>query len=188
MKTVSIVLVSLLCLFGSSCSKHSAPAANRETEAKPQATAKQKTPRALTEQEQEEAENELQPDNEQIGEDCIGFVSATRAIPPNHDSAPCPQCPADTSANEVLNPENLHIDQVSPEGPTCEVIATITASFRPSTGGAITGGLIGWMSPEQKEQYAQGKTPPGQQTYKVRITYRREGDEWRAVEFERAGP
>ena len=47
------------------------------------------------------------------------------------------------------------------------------------------GGLVGWISPEQRAQWLHGQTAAGEQIYHVKITYRRTGKDWRAVEFDR---
>ncbi|MGH7935803.1 MAG: hypothetical protein ACREF8_02200, partial [Chthoniobacterales bacterium] len=63
------------------------------------------------------------------------------------------------------------------------VDVTIEAHFNPSARGNIVGGLVGWIPLEQRKQYAEGKTPSGQQVYKVRVVYKRTKGVWRVVEF-----
>lgn len=46
------------------------------------------------------------------------------------------------------------------------VEVTIRASFNTATVGMIGGGLTASIPAEQKEQYAHGSTPAGQQTYR----------------------
>jgi hypothetical protein len=35
-------------------------------------------------------------------------------------------------------------------------------------------------------EFLRGQTPTGDQLYRVKITYRRTGEAWRAIEFDRA--
>jgi hypothetical protein len=63
---------------------------------------------------------------------------------------------------------------------------TIRASFNPGAGERIAGGLTAWISPEQRSEYLSGRMPSGEQVYRVKITYKRRGEAWRAIEFDRA--
>ena len=63
---------------------------------------------------------------------------------------------------------------------------TIHAVFNPGSGETVTGGLTAWIPPEQRNAYLSGHTPSGEQVYHVHITYKRRGEAWRAVEFDRA--
>jgi hypothetical protein len=131
----------------------------------------------------EREEKESQPSEDDIVEDCLAFTWLTKAMPAKTTSADCPQCPSSAEGTEVLKFQGAKVDRVSCAGGTCEVAVSIHASFNPSTGGTITGGLTGWIPLEQREQYSRGQTPPGEQVYHLDITYRREGERWRLVDF-----
>jgi hypothetical protein len=131
----------------------------------------------------EREENESQPPEDEIVEDCHALTWLTKAMPAKTTSADCPQCPASAEGTEVLKFQGAKVDRVSCVGGTCEVAASIHASFNPSKGGTITGGLTGWIPPEQRDQYSLGQTPPGEQVYHLKITYGREGERWRLVDF-----
>ena len=131
----------------------------------------------------EREEKESQPSEDDIVEDCLAFVWLTKAMPAKTTSADCPQCPSSAEGTEVLKFQGAKVDRVSCVGGTCEVAASIHASFNPSKGGTITGGLTGWIPLEQREQYSRGQTPPGEQVYHLNITYRQEGERWRLVDF-----
>lgn len=129
-------------------------------------------------------EFEAAPEPEEIGEDCVGFLRATRSLPHDVEADDCPNCPSgSTTSPEVLKFETFAIDKITTSKEGCEVAVRIEAVFNPSDGGKIAGGLTGWISPEQKDLYAHGKTPPGRQTYKVRIIYRRPSGYWKPLEF-----
>lgn len=133
----------------------------------------------------EEAE-EVVPEPDEIGEDCVAFLRATKAVPAHPKSTECPTCPGNNATVEVLRFENFKIGKVAFTGATtCEVAVEIHAQFNPSQGGNIVGGLTGWISPEQRKGYADGKTPSGLQVYKVKVTYQRTDGRWRANEFDR---
>jgi hypothetical protein len=135
-----------------------------------------------------QASREMQgmPEPDQIGEDCVAFLRATKAVPPNRANGNCPQCPTSTNDPEVLQFNNFEIKKASLSENGCRVDVEIGARFNPSAGGTIVGGLIGWISPEQRKQYSLGQTPAGLQHYAVKVFYRRDGEGWRAVEFDRA--
>ncbi len=132
-----------------------------------------------------EAGNELEPPEEEIGEDCVAFLRATVTVAAKRANGDCPQCPVSTEATEVLKFGDLRVDGVSCSESTCEVFVTIHGTFNPSTGEEIAGGLIAWIPPEQRERYLRGETPSGQQVYKVKVIYRRDPKGWRVVEFDR---
>ncbi len=134
---------------------------------------------------QAEGENELQPPEDEIGEDCVAFLRSTKTVPVNGANGDCPQCPAVTEAAEVLKFDAIRVDRVARSESTCEVIVTIHATFNPSTRESIAGGLTAWISPREKAQYLQGETPSDQQIYKVKVIYRRDRKGWRAIEFDR---
>ncbi len=118
-----------------------------------------------------------------IEEDCVAFLRATTAGHAGGAKPDCPDCPPTTPAPEVLKFDHMQIDRFSTAGETCEVAVRIFASFNPSSGGDIVGGLTGWITPEQKAQYARGETPSGQQVYPVKAIYRRTPKGWRVLEF-----
>ena len=80
----------------------------------------------------------------------------------------------------------MKTDAVSCSGDTCTVVVTIFSVFNPGSGATIAGGLTAWIPSEQRSAYLSGQTPSGEQAYRVQITYKRRGEEWRAVEFDRA--
>ena len=128
-------------------------------------------------------EKESQPSEDDIVEDCHAFTWLTKAMPAKTTSADCPQCPSSAEGTQVLKFQGAKVDRVSCAGDTCEVAVSVHASFSPSKGGTITGGLTGWIPLEQREQYSRGQTPPGEQVYHLNITYRQEGERWRLVDF-----
>ena len=129
--------------------------------------------------------SEPQPSPEDISDDCLAFVWLTKAVPGDAANPNCPQCPPSKEATQVLAFRSAQVQRVSCTGERCEADVVIRANFNPSKGGTITGGLTGWISPEQREQYARGETPSGEQSYEVVITYARDNNAWRVVEFAR---
>ena len=184
MKILHVTLISL-ALLAAACSR------------KPDSARKDRSEKASEQVERDEArkheselanstereENESQPSEDDIVEDCVAFVSLTKAMPARTTSAECPQCPSSTEGPQALRFQGAKIDRVSCAGDSCEVAVTIHASFNPSSGGTITGGLTGWIPQEQREQYSRGQTPPGEQVYHLNITYGREGGSWRLADF-----
>ena len=136
--------------------------------------------------EMETAENgsELQPDKDQIEEDCAAFVRSTKVVSARAVATDCPGCPAGGTA--VLAFRGMKTDAVSCSGETCNVVVTIRAVYNSGSGEKITGGLTAWLPPEERSAYLSGRTPSGEQTYRVQIIYKRRGPAWRAVEFDRA--
>jgi hypothetical protein len=128
-------------------------------------------------------ENEEQPHEDEIAEDCVAFVRATKILPKTA-AADCPGCSA--KGTEILAFRQIRMDRTSCSADTCEVAVTLRAVFNPAPAGTITGGLAAWISQEQRLQYIEGHPPQGEQVYRVKITYRRTGEEWRAIEFDRA--
>ena len=131
-------------------------------------------------------ESELQPPEDEIGEDCVAFVRATTVVPAQAAGADCPACPAE--GTEVLAFREMKIDRVFCSSGTCEVAVTIRCAFNPGAGERFAGGLTAWIPPEQQSDYLRGHVPTGDQTYRVKITYKRTGEAWRAIEFDRADP
>ena len=132
----------------------------------------------------EKGEEERQPDKDQIAEDCVAFVGSTKVVAARTASADCPTCPA--GGTEVFSFRQMKTDAVSCSGDTCTVVVTIHAAFNPGSGEKIAGGLTAWIPPEQRSAYLGGQTPTGEQSFRVQIIYKRRGENWRAVEFDRA--
>ena len=130
-----------------------------------------------------EAEDERQPREDEIAEDCVSFVRSTKVVSTKALAADCPGCPA--GGTEMFAFRQMKTERVSCAGDTCTVLVTLVVVFNPGAGEAIAGGLTAWISPEQRSEYLSGKTPPGEQSYRVKITYKRRGAGWRAAEFDR---
>ena len=156
MKAFSALLLCLVGLAVASCSDKSRP-------------------------ESESKETEAQPREDEIGEDCVAFVRATKVLPAQTE---CAGCSGD--AREALTFRQMKVDRISCSADSCEVIVTVRASFTPGPAGTISGGLTAWISSEQRQQYLSGHPPEGEQVYPVKISYKRRGEEWRATEFDRA--
>jgi hypothetical protein len=134
---------------------------------------------------EEEHDRGRGPGEDEIAEDCVAFLRATKAIP-GQANPDCPQCPTRADGKEVLKFQRIHVDRTNCLDSACEVDVSIYARFNPGAGGPIAGGLTGWISSEQQARYAEGKTPSDEQVYKVKIIYRRDRRGWRAIEFDRA--
>src|SRR5205823_8806184 len=106
-----------------------------------------------------EEENEFQPAEDEIAEDCVAFLRSTKTVPAHGATADCPQCPAAAEATEVLKFDDIKVDRVTRSESTCEVNVTIRATFNPSARENITGGLSAWITPEQRAKYLQGEIP-----------------------------
>ena len=131
----------------------------------------------------EKAETEEQPREEEIAEDCVAFLRATKIFPKTA-AADCPGCAAE--GTEVLAFRQMRMDRISCSADTCEVAVTLRAVFNPAPAGTISGGLAAWISQEQRLEYLNGHPPEGEQVYRVKIIYRRTGEAWRAIEFDKA--
>jgi hypothetical protein len=129
------------------------------------------------------AEPETQPSKDEIMDDCRAFVAATRSASAKPDGT-CATCPTGAQSKDVLKPMGMDVTGISCADNRCEANATIRVTFNPSTGQPITGGLVGWISPRQRDEWLRGKTPSGEQVYRVKIAYVRQRDHWRAIEFE----
>src|SRR6476646_9937444 len=163
-----------------SCSEKSAPDQTKDSDT---SEARHELVRE-SEVETAEGEDERQPGEDEIEEDCVAFVRATKVVSARTASTDCPGCPA--GGTEVLAFRHMKMDSVSCSGDTCAVMVTIRAVFNPGSGETFTGGLTAWIRPEQRNAYLSGHTPAGEQVYRVQITYKRRGAAWRAVEFDRA--
>lgn len=126
-------------------------------------------------------ENEFKPREDEIAEDCVAFVRSTKVVPATPE---CAGCTGDS--REALAFRQIKVDRISCLATACEVTVTLRAAFNPGPGGTIAGGLAGWISPEQRQGFLSGHAPEGEQLYPVKITYQRQGEEWRPVEFDRA--
>ncbi len=179
-----VILIAVAAVVTVSCSEKSSSDRNRKRE-----DAKEKLRQELRSSASGEnagqvaAETDAEPDASQIGEDCVAFLRSTNTVAPNRGNTDCPECPVSEATHEVLKFDHMQIDRVSFSGSTCDVTVRILATFNPSRGEAIVGGLTGWISPEQRLAYSRGETPSGQQVYTVKVTYRRTGKGWRALEF-----
>jgi hypothetical protein len=156
-----------------SCSEKAAPAKS-QPEARNEEARKDQA---------EKEETEEQPGDEEIVEDCVAFLRATKIFP-KASAADCPGCSAE--GTEVLAFRRMQMDRISCSADTCEAAVTLRAVFNPAPGGTITGGLAAWISQEQRFEYLNGRPPEGEQVYRVKITYRRTGEAWRAIEFDKA--
>jgi hypothetical protein len=176
MKIRRAALIVVAGIISASCSEKSAP--DREKQSGPAEATRAPASEVA------EAEDELQPREDEIAEECVAFVRSTKVVPAPAPTADCPGCPA--GGAEVLMFRQMKTDRISCSGDTCTVLVTISVSFRPGTGERIAGGLTAWISPEQRSEYLSGRTPSGEQAYRVKITYKRRGERWRAVDFDRA--
>ena len=86
----------------------------------------------------------------------------------------------------MLTVRQMKTDAVSCFGDTCNAVVTIRAVYNPGSGETIVGGLAAWILPEQRSAYLSGQIPSDEQVYRVQVTYRHRGDQWQAVEFDRA--
>jgi hypothetical protein len=186
MKIFTVTALILAGLLTTSCSKRSTP----DNDQKLEDSTKRSEPETSEQnrmEPSEEADADEKPDSGDIGEDCVAFLSATKVVAPikgaNATDGQCPTCPVIGEGAEVLKFDDVKIDKVALMGATCQVTVRILATFNPSHGGTIAGGLVGWIPAEQRNEYAQGKTPSGQQTYEVNITYRRDANGWQPIDF-----
>ena len=82
--------------------------------------------------------------------------------------------------------QQMQTNRISCSANACEVVVTIHASFNPGAGETIGGGLTAWIPPEQRTNYLGGNIPQGEQIYRVKITYKQDGEKWRPIEFDKA--
>jgi hypothetical protein len=157
-----------------SCSEKSAPDRDKNASEAPVELAR----------ESEAETDELRPDEDQIAEDCVGFVRSTKVVPARAATTDCPECPV--GGTEVFAFRNMKTEAVSCNGDTCTAVVTVRAVFNPGAGETFAGGLTAWISPEQRSAYLSGHTPSGEQTYRVQIIYKRRADGWQAIEFDRS--
>jgi hypothetical protein len=133
----------------------------------------------------EETEDERQPPEDEIAQDCLAFVRATKILP-QPAGGDCPGCSREGS--EVLAFREMRMDRVSCSASSCEIAVTLRAAFNPAPAGTMTGGLTAWISQAQRLEYLNGRPPQGDQLYRVKIIYKRTGAAWRAIEFDKADP
>jgi hypothetical protein len=169
-------LILVAGIITASCSEKSAP--DREKHSNTSETTRKAGPEVA------KGEDERQPREDEIAEDCVAFVRSTKVVPGQAVTADCPGCPP--AGAEVLAFRQMKTDRISCSGDTCTVLVTIRVAFNPGGGERIAGGLTAWIPPEQRSAYLSGRTPSGEETYRVQITYKRRGEGWRAVEFDRA--
>jgi len=174
MRRTALILVAGIIIV--SCSEKSAPDREKHSST-PEATREPRSQIA-------KGEEELQPGEAEIAEDCLAFVRSTKVVVAQASTANCPGCPAQGA--EVLTFRQVRMERISCSGDTCTVFVTIVVSFNPGAGERIAGGLTAWISPEERSAYLSGHPPSSEQTYRVQITYKRRGEAWRAVEFDRA--
>jgi hypothetical protein len=130
-------------------------------------------------------ENGQQPREDEVAEDCVALLRATKIVPPV-PGADCPGCSANGA--EVLAFRQMRMDRISCSANSCEIAVTLRVAFNPAPAGTITGGLTAWISQEQRLEYLHGHPPEGEQVYRVKIIYKRTGEAWRAIEFDKADP
>jgi hypothetical protein len=171
-------LIFVAGIITATCSEKSAPDRGNDANTS-------EAPRELgRKSEVETGGDELQPPEDKIGEDCVAFVRSTKVVPARAASTDCPGCPA--AGTDLLTFRHMKTDTVSCSGDTCTVVVTIRAVFNPGSGETIAGGLTAWIPPEQRSAYLSGRTPSGEHAYRVQVIYKRRGEGWRAVEFDRA--
>jgi hypothetical protein len=181
-----LTITSLAAVITTSCSRRVDSGSNTEHEnGEIKQLAADHKGNALDANAREEEGIESQPSTDDIVQDCHGFVWLTKVASRDANNANCPQCPSNKEAAQALTFRGAEVKHVSCSGGRCEVAVVIHASFNPSKGGTISGGLTGWIPPPQREQYSRGETPAGEQVYQVAITYAREANGWRAIEFAR---
>jgi hypothetical protein len=147
------------------------------------ASCSRKAEPAKAETQAEEKEDEQQPHEDEIAQDCVAFVGATKVVPqaPRSD---CREC--STEGSNLLAFRQMLMERISCSAGTCQATVTLRVAFNPGPAGAISGGLTGWIPQEQRLQYLNGDPPKGEQVYRVKIIYRRTGKAWRAIEFDKA--
>jgi len=68
--------------------------------------------RGIAEVEKTEAENDLQPREDEIAEDCVAFVRATKVVPAQSPKADCVNCAAVAEATEILAFQEFRVDRM----------------------------------------------------------------------------
>jgi hypothetical protein len=132
--------------------------------------------------ESETTGKESQPGEDEIAEDCVAFVQATKVDPAT--STDCPGCSVERLS--ALAFRQMNLDRISCTDISCEATVTLRVVFNAAANGTISGGMTAWISPEQRQEFLNGHPPAGEQVYRVKITYKRTGQAWRAIEFDRA--
>ena len=173
-----VALIVVAGLVSASCSEKSRPDREKNADGSSRELVRES-------QTEKEGEAERRPDKDQIAEDCAAFVRATKVVSAGTPRTDCPACPAE--GTDVFSFRHMKTDRISCSGDTCTVVVTIFSVFNPGSGQSFSGGLTAWIPPEQRTAYLSGQTPTGEQTFRVQITYKRHGEAWQAVEFDR-GP
>jgi hypothetical protein len=153
------------------------------------ASDRDKDPKLSQEQREPESqrrgdEKKPQPRENEIAKHSLAFLRATKVFPAQSPSADCPGCPVE--GTEVLAFRQIQIDRTSCAADTCEITVTLRAFFNPGSGATMSGGLTAWIPDDQRNAYLAGHPPEGEQIFRVKIIYKRTGEGWRAVEFDRA--
>jgi hypothetical protein len=133
----------------------------------------------------EEKEDEREPHEDEVAQDCLAFVGATKVVA-EAPRADCPGCSAEGS--NLLAFRQMRMERISCSAEACQATVTLRVAFNSGRAGTISGGLTAWISPEQKAQYLSGQAPAGEQVYRVKITYKHTAKGWRAIEFDKADP
>jgi hypothetical protein len=115
----------------------------------------------------------------------VAFLRATK-VAPEARGTDCPGCAAEGA--EVFAFREMKMERISCSDDSCQVSVSVRAVFNQGPAGTITGGLTAWIPPEQRLEFSKGHAPEGDQVYRVKITYKRTGDAWRAIEFDKADP
>src|SRR5947207_48163 len=138
-----VILVLAASIIAASCSKKSDQNRKQNSQAEERANPQPVERSSVPEPKAAEAEgeSELQPAEDEIAQDCVAFLRSTRTVPINRPKGDCPHCPSNTEGTEVLKFNDIRIDRVARSEGTCEVDVTIHATFNPSPGESIVGGL-----------------------------------------------
>lgn len=190
-----VLLVIAVVVVAASCSKETTPDLNKNADKENSKPTQEivvkndtstRTPTKEAPSQETEDAKERQPQEDEIAEDCVAFVRATKVVPAKSPTTDCPDCAAVAEAAEVLAFREFHANKISCSDSTCEVVVTIRVAFNPAGVGTVTGGLTAWLSQEQRTAYLTGPLPTGQQTFTVKVIYKRTDKGWRAAEFDKA--
>src|SRR3954447_3310364 len=72
-----------------------------------------------------ENENDREPREDEIAEDCVAFVRSTRLVPSQSKNGDCPGCTNEADATEPLAFQQFQADRISCSGDTCEIDVTL---------------------------------------------------------------
>src|ERR1700710_1519925 len=118
MRILYLVLLVALSIVGTSCSKKTAGVDSGDDKGGPELTESKASPEEAASSVEEERKEAPEPD--QIGEDCVAFLRATRAVPAQQGSGVCPQCPTGDNNAEVLQFQSFKIGKIAPAGGSCQ--------------------------------------------------------------------